>query len=302
MAGSNRGFAGELYRKRKQMKKILTFAALISFTSAITYVILHDHFTGHFPWSLPQREGVIQTTIYSRVLAEDRDLIIHLPPGYDSTSSYPVMYVLDGSSEDDHIAEKFEVLSSAGYAPKTIVVGIPNMTAENRQRNLTPPFMRIDAEDNMSRPGGADEFLLFMESELFPFMEKNYGASGMRLFTGNSRGGLVVAYSLLYKPDMFHARFCFSTPFWRQDNILVSKLSDFLSATDTLNTFLYISAGAKETDNIKNGLQRMTKTLTEKAPSGLIWHTGFTAEAVHRNNARISAAVGIGKWSEYLKR
>ena len=284
------------------MKKIPTAAALVFITFGVTYIILHDHFTGRFPWRPPLTEGAIQTKIYSTVLGEDREVIIHLPPGYDSTATYPVMYVLDGSSEDDHIAEKFDVLSTAGYTPKTIVVGIPNMTAKNRQQNLTPPFMKIDAEDNASPLGEADRFLLFMESELFPFMEKNHRASPVRLFTGNSRGGLLVMYSLLYKPDLFQARFCYSTPFWRQDNILVSKVSGFLSSMDTLHTFLYMSAGANETENIKNGLGRMAKTFQERAPIGLVWHSEYTPKAIHQNNVRISASAGIGRWSEYLKR
>jgi predicted alpha/beta superfamily hydrolase len=286
----------------KMKKKILGAVALILITFGVTYIILHDHFTGRFPWRPPHSEGAIQTKIHSNVLGEDRDVIIHFPPGYDSTATYPVMYVLDGSSVDNHIAEKFDVLSAAEYTPKTIVVGIPNMTAENRQQNLTPPFMKIDAEDNASPLGRADRFLLFMESELFPFMEKNYGASPVRLFTGNSRGGLLVMYSLLHKPDLFQARFCYSTPFWRQDYILVSKVSDFLSSTDTLSTFLFMSAGANETENIKNGLGRMTKAFQEKAPIGLIWHSVYTPNAVHQNNLRISAAVGIRRWSEYIKR
>jgi predicted alpha/beta superfamily hydrolase len=283
------------------MKKILTFGALILTTTAITYILLHDHFTGRFPWGQPQAENEIHVTIHSDILGQERDIIIRLPHDYDSTAKYPVMYALDGSSEDKDIAYKFEVLSSAGYTPKTIVVGIPNMTAENRQRNLTPPFMRIDVEDIKSPLGEGDQFLSFMESELFPFIENNYPASQVRLFHGNSRGGLLVMYSLLYKPDLFQARFCYSTPFWRQDNILVSKVSSFLNSKDTLHTFLYMSAGANETENIRNGLERMKKTFEELAPAGLTWYSDYIPKAVHGNNARISTAAAIAKWSEYLK-
>jgi predicted alpha/beta superfamily hydrolase len=283
------------------MKKILTFGVLILTTAAATYILLHDHFTGRFPWDQPQAENEIHVTIHSEILHQERAIIVRLPHDYDSMAKYPVMYVLDGSSEDKDIACKFEVLSSAGYTPKTIVVGIPNMTAENRQRNLTPPFMRIDVEDIKSPLGGGDQFLSFMESELFPFIENNYPASQVRLFHGNSRGGLLVMYSLLYKPGLFQARFCYSTPFWRQDNILVSKVSSFLNSKDTLQTFLYMSAGANETDNIRNGLERMKKTFEEKAPAGLTWYSDYTPKAVHENNSRISTAAAIAKWSEYLK-
>ena len=284
------------------MKKILIFGLLVLASAGATYIAVYDHFTGRFPWSQSHSESEIHIKIYSEILAEDRELIIHLPRNYDSLKKYPVMYVLDGSSEDYHIANKFDILSAVGYTPKTIVVGIPNMTAENRQRNLTPPYISMDNDIEDSPLGEADTFLSFMELELFPFIERNYPASQVRLFHGNSRGGLLVMHSLMSKPDLFQARFCYSTPFWRQDNILISKVSDFLSSKDTLNTFIYMSAGKNETENIKNGLDSMAKTFQKKAPIGLIWHADYIPNAVHQDNARISSAIGIGRWSEYLKR
>ncbi|MGH7602124.1 MAG: alpha/beta hydrolase-fold protein, partial [bacterium] len=138
-------------------------------------------------------------------------------------------------------------------------------------------------------------------SELFPFIENTYPASPVRLCYGKSRGGLLVMYSLLYKPDLFQARFCFSPAFWRDDNMIVSKAADFLSAKDTLHTFLYMSMGEKEVDKMKNGFDSMTGVFKEKASNGLVWYSEYTANADHQDNAQISATMGIGRWSEYLK-
>src|SRR6185436_1720958 len=101
---------------------------------------------------------------------------------------------------------------------------------------------------------------------------EKYGASGLRCFAGNSRGGLLVMYSLIYKPDLFTGRFCFSTPLWRQNNLLVSKTSEFLVSKKGMNSFLYASAGANETENIKNGLDTLAQVLKQKAPAGLVWY------------------------------
>jgi predicted alpha/beta superfamily hydrolase len=278
------------------MKKILSFGGVIVVTS-LASIGLFDYFRSGPPYP----ENVIQTKLYSAILAQERELIIHLPRDYDAKKKYPVMYVLDGSSEDMHIANKLDILSEAGYTPRTIVVGIPNMSAENRQRNLTPPFMRMDAEQTDSPPGGGDQFLSFMESELFPFVEKNHAASDVRLFSGHSRGGLLVMYSLIYKPSLFNARLCYSTPLWRQDNILISEVKDFLDSHDTLNTFLYMSAGENETDNIKGGMEKMKENLMERSPAGLTWYADLTPNAVHQNNSKISATRGIVRWSEYFK-
>ena len=211
------------------------------------------------------------------------------------------MYVLDGSSQDKHLANKFDILSSAGYVPETIVVGIPNVSGKGRQRDYTPPYMKMDIDEKDSPLGEGDQFLSFMEKELFPFIEKNYSTSKTRSLAGNSRGGLLVMYSLLYKPDLFKARFCFSPAFWRDDNLIVKKVSDFLNKNENLNSFLYLSMGDKENEKMKNGFNEMTITLSKNENDQLVWYSEFTKNADHQNNAEISASVGIRKWAEYLK-
>ncbi|HKY44680.1 MAG TPA: alpha/beta hydrolase-fold protein [Pyrinomonadaceae bacterium] len=77
----------------------------------------------------------IASTLRSAILNEDRRVIIHLPRNYalNATDKYAVMYVLDGTSQDQHTADKIRVLSDAGLIPDAIVVGIPN-TRGNRER------------------------------------------------------------------------------------------------------------------------------------------------------------------------
>jgi predicted alpha/beta superfamily hydrolase len=108
-------------------------------------------------------------------------------------------------------------------------------------------------------------------------------------------------YSLLYDPGLFQARFCFSTPFWRQNNILISKVEAFTVAHDTLQSFLFLSAGSNETDNIKNGLTKLTEVLGRRAPSGFVWRADITPDANHQNNVRLSSSAGLGKWCEYVR-
>jgi predicted alpha/beta superfamily hydrolase len=256
---------------------------------------MHEHFTGRFPWQRPVSIATIQP-IHSEVLKEDRDVIVHLPIDYDSSKQYPVMYVLDGSSLDEPFVNSFKVLSSAGFSPSVIVVGIPNVSEASRQRDYTPPYLRQDMDHEKSPNGEADNFLTFMEAELISFIESKYSTSGYRLVAGHSRGGLLVMHSLIAKPDLFHARFCFSSPFWRQDQVMVSKVSDFLNVRDSLNSFLYLSVGENETDNMRLGNQNMTNLLQAKSPVGLTWFSESTPKANHQSNAELSVAHGIGKW------
>lgn len=276
------------------MKKILSYGAVIIITSIFS-ILAFEVFQNESP-----EQGVISASLQSTVLNEKRDVIIRLPRLYDSTKRYPVFYVLDGGSLDRIISDKLEVLSSTGHAPEAIVVGIPNMTDANRQKNLVPPFMHVDSEDPESAIGEGGAFLEFIEDELIPFVENKYKTTS-RGFCGNSRGGLLVMYSLIHKPMLFDSRICFSSPFWREENILIDSIKRFLSARDSLNTFIFLSAGSSETENVKGGVQRMTNSITDAHIRGLIVHSITTPEAVHADNAEHSAARAIDALFKYRK-
>jgi predicted alpha/beta superfamily hydrolase len=240
-------------------------------------------------------------TYQSQILGQERELIIHLPSGYDPTKRYPVLYVLDGSSQDQPLADKLDSLFGQGLVPQTIVVGIPNMSGSNRTLQLVPPFMLTDPANPDSPKGTADRFLEFMESELVPFIASHFGASDTRLFAGNSRGGLLVMYSLIRTPELFAGRFCFSTPLWRENNLLVERVSAFLAQRTTMKSFLYISVGENETANIKSGLDAMVAVLRNRAPSGFVWHAERTPGVDHQLNAGVSGWSALTKWGGYFR-
>jgi predicted alpha/beta superfamily hydrolase len=267
-----------------------------------TFLLMHLHFTGLLPWEVDSREGVIHATLQSDILQETREVIITLPQNYSAQKKYPVLYMLDAGPLQDRSADVLEILAASDYAPETIVVGIPNPGMEARQRDLTPPYMISDMDDPTSAPGGGDKFLEFIQKELIPFIDSQYATSNYRLFSGNSRGGLLVLHSLMTNPDLFQARICYSTPFWRQDELILQKFSDFMDKTDTLNTFLFFSAGEDETDNIKRGCGSLAERLGKNTPFGFEWGYQFTPKADHQSNSHRSAGKALGLWGKHALR
>src|ERR1700709_1382563 len=85
--------------------------------------------------------GVIDE-IQSKELAEKRILNIYLPEGYNpnDTTKYPVIYLLDGSADEDFIhvvgLVQFNSFPWINRVPPSIVVGIANV---NRKRDFTFP-------------------------------------------------------------------------------------------------------------------------------------------------------------------
>ena len=87
---------------------------------------------------------VLGTTehLHSAILKQDRKLNIYLPPGYKETGTYSVIYLLDGSSDEDfiHIVGIVQFLTMIEQMPKTIVIGIAN---GDRKHDFTFPTTTV---------------------------------------------------------------------------------------------------------------------------------------------------------------
>jgi len=158
--------------------------------------------------------------VHSKILGEDRLLNIYLPNGYspDSTKTYPVIYLLDGSIDEDfiHIAGlvQFASFSWINIIPESIVVGIANV---DRRRDFT--FPSNNKEDNQHAPtsGKSDNFMDFIEKELKPFIDQAYKQNGKNVLIGQSLGGLMATQILFERPDMFTDYIIVSPSLWWDD-------------------------------------------------------------------------------------
>ena len=102
--------------------------------------------------------------IYSDILSESRVLNIYLPEGYNNndTIRYPVIYLLDGSADEDfiHIAGlvQYNSFEWINRVPKSIVVGIATV---DRRRDFTfKTSIKKDAE-SYPNSGQSDKFITF---------------------------------------------------------------------------------------------------------------------------------------------
>lgn len=232
--------------------------------------------------------------VRSSLLAEQRDVIVSLPESYqrDAARRYPVLYVLDGSSQSAHTAASARLMARIGVMPEIIVVGIP-ASGENRQRDYTPPYMRAESDEKNGPAGKADRFLQFLETELIPHIEQTYRATSTRMLAGHSRGGLFVMYSLLEKPDLFSARFAYSPALWRDDDRIVAELDRWLKARTGRPTFLYLSLGDGENEKMTRAFRKAAEVLRASAPPALRWRVNITRGATHETNAALSTPVAL---------
>ncbi|MEZ5289834.1 MAG: alpha/beta hydrolase-fold protein [Vicinamibacterales bacterium] len=234
--------------------------------------------------------------VRSDVLGERRQLLVRLPETYHRALDrrYPVAFVLDGSALDIPTADSAALMARLALTPELIVVGIPNVSAEGRQRDYTPPFMRQDIDRADSAFGAGDRFLDFLEREVVPLVERVYRSDGHRVLIGHSRGGLLVTYALIARPTMFDAFLAHSPALWRDDFAAVASLAEWLPRQSRLSKFYYMSVGGDEVPQMKDGYARARAVLEQHAEAaGLRWHADVVEGADHQSNRERAAPLGL---------
>jgi predicted alpha/beta superfamily hydrolase/Flp pilus assembly protein TadD len=197
-----------------------------------------------FPFSSAapiQEEGepvVIGTyhKLHSKILDEERTLLVHLPRSYDSTSlDYPVLFLLYGNQVTTYYAQAVSVLDRlgpTGRMPEMLLVAITNT---DRYRDLLP-------RQPDGSPTGIKSFVRFFEEELIPYVEKNYRAKDFRVVMGPQAGANFSLYTLFEHPGLFQAA-VINNPFrWRGGRDMVLETSiDFLKKNRAFPGFLSIT-------------------------------------------------------------
>lgn len=172
--------------------------------------------------------------LYSRVLGESRVLNIYLPEGYkvNDTTRYPVIYLLDGSADEDFIhivgLVQFNSFEWVHRWPRSIVVGIANV---DRRRDFT--FPTTVAADKKAYPttGGSARFIQFIEQDLQPFINRSYKTNASKTIIGESLGGLLATEILSKNPSLFDTYIIVSPSLWWDNGSLLAASMKPLSNT-----------------------------------------------------------------------
>jgi len=224
------------------MNKIIAIAFLL-FTSTISFSQTNK--SKATDTSTPFVLGVIDE-IQSKELGEKRILNIYLPEGYkaDDSTKYPVIYLLDGSADEDfiHIAGlvQFNSFEWVNQVPKSIVVGIATV---DRRRDFTFPTAIEKDQKRFATSGHSDKFIAFIEKELQPFIDKKYKTTDSKTIIGQSLGGLLETEILLKKPTLFNMYVIVSPSIWWNNGSILNQDSVIFQENFNQNTDIYIAVG-----------------------------------------------------------
>jgi predicted alpha/beta superfamily hydrolase len=244
-------------------------------------------------------------SFHSKILNNDRDLIVYLPPGYEAKPKkrYAVLYLHDGQNLFDgatsfipgkewRIDETAEALISAGKIEPLIIVGINN-AGKQRIDEYTPA---ADAKYKMG--GKADLYGRMLVEEVKPFIDANYRTIQDAQHTGlggSSLGGLVSLYLGLKYPKVFGRLAVVSPSVWFADKQIVNYANALMAKRKVR---IWMDMGTKEGRNTEDAQQavsdaRLLKdTLVKKG-----WENGkdlnyFEAQGAEHNESAWAERVG----------
>lgn len=196
----------------------------------------------------------------SKILGEQRTLNIYLPEGYHQNDSvkYTVMYLLDGSYEEDflHVAGllQFHSFSWINTVRPTILVGIANV---DRKRDFTFPTSIEKDKSDFPTTGGSERFMDFLSKEVFPLVQSRYKVvTDSRTIVGQSLGGLLATEILIKHPYWFTDYIIISPSLWWDNESLLTKLDKNAWSKRDIKTNIYIGVG-KEGEKMENDAKQL---------------------------------------------
>jgi predicted alpha/beta superfamily hydrolase len=234
----------------------------------------------YFTASIAQANELVlqRVSITSKVLSEERDIAVQLPESYfkNTEQSYPLILRLDGAGNIPRESAMLKTLYESGAAPEVIIVAIENT---NRLRDLAP-YVNEDPRGPVGEGGGADEFLQFIETELLPFLNKEYRTGDFKVIAGASVAGLFTLHTLRTKPDLFNAHIAYSPAVWWGENKTAKNLKAFMSATKELNSYLYMNIGSEHIE-MRKVYDDMLTDIEQNKPKNFHLTTDFFPKVPH---------------------
>jgi hypothetical protein len=147
-----------------------------------------------------------------------------------------------------------------------LVVGIGYGKKENKRvRDLDPN-------------SGAPKFLLFIEKEVMPFIDKHYRTNNERAIYGYSMGGMFTTYILFNRSDLFQ-KIYIGAP-GNNGRLLMPAAREYFKTNKDLKSNVFIGVGSYEQEVVRN-IDSFTTFLNAKNLPDFEISSAITPDAGH---------------------
>jgi enterochelin esterase-like enzyme len=218
----------------------------------------------------------------SRTFEQVKGCSVYLPPGYEPTKRYPILYLLHGARADsltwifsvyaDNIMDN---LISEKKSKEMIVVMPDGHKGTVGTLIDIAPFLKAHNSEETSRKI-LEEHTNYFINDVVPFVESGYSVlKEARAIAGLSMGGGQTFNIITTHPDMFSAAGMFSSGMI--DDKLLTRLSKVKHQIKQYK-LIYVSCGKRDP------LLKQSETIKGKLEELEIKYVYYTADTGHVNN------------------
>ena len=252
----------------------------------------------------------IKNTEQTEILSEEIDqkfiINVGLPPNYSQENTeYPVVYVTDAGSNFSGLMSSLPLMQLVNDLPHFILIGIDykskksNDSMSLRNRDLTPTndsiwmsgqkeMYKIFGDLPEAEPGGAKEFLEFIDHKVKPLINDKYHVnSSDQTYCGFSLGGLFGLFTLFTSPKSFNRYVIGSPSIWWDNKHILQIEEEYSKNNKELPAKIFMSAGDLEEDGDSDAFRMVTnikslsKTLKKRNYEGLTIKTVILEDETH---------------------
>ena len=247
-----------------------------------------------------------QIEIFSEEIDQKFIINVGLPPNYSQENTkYPVVYVTDAGSNFSGLMSFLPLMQLVNDLPHFILIGIDykskksNDSMSLRNRDLTPTndsiwmsgqkeMYKIFGDLPEAEPGGAKEFLEFIDHKVKPLINDKYHVnSSDQTYCGFSLGGLFGLFTLFTSPKSFNRYVIGSPSIWWDNKHILQIEKEYSKNNKELPAKIFMSAGDLEEEGDSDAFRMVTnvkslsKTLKKRNYEGLTMKTVILEDETH---------------------
>jgi predicted alpha/beta superfamily hydrolase len=225
----------------------------------------------------------------SKAVGDEFAIQVRLPESYEKGQGrYPVVYVLDADVWSGVAADMADNLPAGKEMPEVIVVGLSyggtlDDWGEKRKRDYTPTPERSKPSAELPLAGGAAKFQEFIAAELMPFVDSHYRTKeDDRALVGYSYGGLLGAYTLFTRPELFQRYILIAPSLHWDERCLWKTEAAYGAAHTTLPVVVFTAIGDRDSQKkIIEPWHDFNRLIESRHYEGLRWFTQVFPEETH---------------------
>lgn len=233
-------------------------------------------------------------TLHANSNGKDYELFIQLPLSYkESKKDYPLIVVND-SRFAFPIASGAMQLMGDRVVQEAIVVGISYAKGEDfgisRTRDYTPTYSPKESsahsDDARAVSGHAKEYVKFIEEQVIPMLKAQYRIDNTnKIFVGHSFGGLLGAYIVTNKPNLFDHYIIGSPSLWYDKKVILKMEEKYFKHNKDLkaHVMMYVDSDITGKNFMVTDVLEFEKILLSRGYKNLRLHVEVLKNENHHS-------------------